>query len=699
MDIRKKSLVILTGIVLANIVILICLSSTLILDSYKTLESDHVRDSMDLALKNVNSEITSLDSTVKDWGPWDDTYAFVNGEKPHYIESNLVPGTYEALYLNFIIITNTRGEIVYGRGFDLKKNEFTPLRQDLIAALSDTTSPLHNQNPNITVSGLLNLPEGIAIISSVPIIKSDFSGQPRGSIIMGRYLDAAETMWLAHDNNRLKISVVPINGSSLSTQEQSVLIGSGDTGVLTRPLNDEIVEGDVILKDIYGYDTFLFTVQMPRDIYHQGFRTVLLFVFFQLVILFGVSLLIIWLIDSQVLRRLTTINQEIAAITEQQTPASRITNGGHDEISRLVDALNRMLDQIDTSQTALVESEKRFRELAEQFPEIMLEVDTQGIPTFVNNAAYPIFVYISGEQEKRGSIFELIAPEDRERLRDIFSRVLQGESLNGNEYVATKKDGSRFAAILYTSPISNNKKITGVRIFAVDISERKRMEDSLRRINEKMSLLSSITRHDILNQLSALRGYIYLSHECLDDTKTLLTFLEKEDAIALTIEYQIQFMKDYEDIGASAPVWENVSESIQKATARLPMRNITVETDRTDCEIFADPLAEKVFYNLIDNALRYGRDGMKTIQISSSESDKGLTIVCEDDGVGVPAEDKERIFTRGFGKHTGLGLFLSREIFLITGITITENGTPGKGARFAILVPRGKYRFVGTGEK
>jgi signal transduction histidine kinase len=45
-------------------------------------------------------------------------------------------------------------------------------------------------------------------------------------------------------------------------------------------------------------------------------------------------------------------------------------------------------------------------------------------------------------------------------------------------------------------------------------------------------------------------------------------------------------------------------------------------------------------------------------------------------------------------KNTGLGLFLSREILAITGITITENGTPGKGARFEITVPEGMYRFV-----
>ena len=92
------------------------------------------------------------------------------------------------------------------------------------------------------------------------------------------------------------------------------------------------------------------------------------------------------------------------------------------------------------------------------------------------------------------------------------------------------------------------------------------------------------------------------------------------------------------------------------------MRAVHVEVDPADPEVYSDPLFEKVFYNLIDNALRYGGDQMKTIRVFSQESDTSLAIVCEDDGVGITAEDKKKLFRKGFGKHTGLGLFLSREI-------------------------------------
>ena len=113
-------------------------------------------------------------------------------------------------------------------------------------------------------------------------------------------------------------------------------------------------------------------------------------------------------------------------------------------------------------------------------------------------------------------------------------------------------------------------------------------------------------------------------------------------------------------------------------------------------EIFADPLIVKVFYNIMDNSVRYGRK-IITIRVSVQESGDDHLIVCEDDGDGVPADDKERIFERNFGRNTGLGLFLSREILGITGITIRENGEPGTGARFEITVPKSAYRIARPG--
>jgi signal transduction histidine kinase len=121
---------------------------------------------------------------------------------------------------------------------------------------------------------------------------------------------------------------------------------------------------------------------------------------------------------------------------------------------------------------------------------------------------------------------------------------------------------------------------------------------------------------------------------------------------------------------------------------------VKVDIKGPEVEVFADLLLQNVFYNLIDNALKYGGGQLKTITIFSEETDAGLIIAVEDDGMGISAADKEHLFKRGFGKQTGLGLFLSREILSITSITITENSLFGKGTRFEITVPKDGYRFI-----
>lgn len=229
---------------------------------------------------------------------------------------------------------------------------------------------------------------------------------------------------------------------------------------------------------------------------------------------------------------------------------------------------------------------------------------------------------------------------------------------------------------------------------ATDITERKRAEEALSKVNEKLNLLSSITRHDILNQLTALSAYLNLSLEYVSND-TLRDYIAREQQIAATIDREISFTRDYQELGVKAPVWHDVAGTIAAARNALSPERAEVSIGFSGIRVFADPLLEKVFFNLIDNAVRYGGENLSMIRFSVQESGGNLIITCEDNGAGVPPADKTHIFERGFGHHTGLGLFLSREILGITNITITETGTFGQGARFEIVVPEGMFRVTG----
>ena len=364
-----------------------------------------------------------------------------------------------------------------------------------------------------------------------------------------------------------------------------------------------------------------------------------------------------------------------------------------------VEGILHDITDIRKKEQELRTSEERYRALYNDNPIMLFTLDSAGNVISVNHAGASQLGYTVVELEGQ-SVLKVFYPDDHRAVTEQLQICLKSPGVGFHwQFRKVQKDGSLIWVDEHARAISSSSGELSVLVVCQDITERKRAEDALHQANKKLNLLSGITRHDILNQLMVLKGYLELSLNAIDKPETLYGFIKKEQQAAKTIEEQITFTRDYQDLGVAAPGWQNVNASIQKAVAKLQMRDVYVDIDSPDIEIFADPLFEKVFYNLIENALRHGGEQMKTIRISSQESDRGLTIVCEDDGVGVFAEDKSRLFTRGFGKNTGLGLFLSREILAITGITITENSVPGNGARFEITVPKGMWRFGNTSQR
>jgi signal transduction histidine kinase len=224
-----------------------------------------------------------------------------------------------------------------------------------------------------------------------------------------------------------------------------------------------------------------------------------------------------------------------------------------------------------------------------------------------------------------------------------------------------------------------------------DLSDKLHRAVRQHQLDRNLQLFSAISRHDLLNKVAALSGYVELVKVRTDDPQ-IHNYLNKQLLILSTVRDQIEFIEDYGKVGVQKPFWQSLVPAIRKASTLLPSDTVTLTLENLDSiEVFSDPLLMKVFYNLIDNTLRHGKH-VTTIRISGQKTDDGFLIVYEDNGAGIPAAEKEVIFARGKGKNTGLGLFLIREILSITGITIRETGVPGTGARFEISVPEVRYR-------
>ncbi|MFA4861181.1 PAS domain S-box protein [Methanoregula sp.] len=354
----------------------------------------------------------------------------------------------------------------------------------------------------------------------------------------------------------------------------------------------------------------------------------------------------------------------------------------------------------------LNESGMRFQNIYSKSPIAIESFTREGTLIDINEAGCALFGITSPDAVKGFRLFDdpNIPPDQSGLLKN--GKTIRYESdfdfdlVNRLGLYPTTRSGRISLDVLITPVKDKDCRISEYLVQVIDITERKRAENALRIANQKLNLLSGITRHDIRNQLFSLDAYLELTRDSLGDRATTAENIAQAEQISATIGRQILFTKEYETLGIKAPAWQNPDTGIKTAAAWLDLKGLRLEiTGCESVEILADPLLEKVFFNLLDNARRHSGGAARSIRFSAHESKDGLVLVCEDDGIGVPVEDKDLIFSRGYGKNSGFGLFLIREILAITGILITETGVPGKGARFEIAVPKGAYRFTGTGRE
>jgi PAS domain S-box-containing protein len=373
-------------------------------------------------------------------------------------------------------------------------------------------------------------------------------------------------------------------------------------------------------------------------------------------------------------------------LVEQRTLELKITN------EQLVNEINER----QKSAIALKESEKKYRELVENANSIILRINDSGIITFFNEFAVNFFGFSEQEILGKNIIGSIIPSPDTpgKIAADEISEFLRpADSMAFHEIECIRKNKEK-AWIAWTNKAIFDAKgdLIEFLVVGMDITQRRQVEDALRQVNAKLNLVSSIARHDILNRLQVIYGIISLLQERISDP-VYGDYLKKAEESAIAIKREIEFTGDYKNMGLEKADWQTVNDLLKKIRENVDLKEVNLEIFSQGLEIFADSWLKKVFFILIDNTLRYAKD-VTNITVTYHESTNGLDLIFTDNGIGIPSEEKEKIFERGYGKNIGFGLYMAREILAITELTIRETGEPGKGGRYEIHVPKRFYRFT-----
>ncbi len=347
-------------------------------------------------------------------------------------------------------------------------------------------------------------------------------------------------------------------------------------------------------------------------------------------------------------------------------------------------------------QEALNRAKTYYQSLFDNASDAIFLEDEEETIIDVNQKACLLFGYSKEELTSGMKTSELQPPEATRQL-EIYSSP-NGDEEPAIETIAMRKDGFTFPIELTIAPIKIGSQTVFLSIVR-DISERKRMEETIKAANQRMNIINSLTRHDLLNQLNTLIGYSEFIKRDQDKklTPNCEKALERIEDIANKVKYRIDLTQKitspFQELGIKEPKWQDIIVVIQDAAKELNLGSIRLETNLEAVEILCDPLLDRIFKNMIENTINHAGNATTRITISSRRVDGNLKIIYEDDGIGIPDEEKELIFKAGYGKNHGYGLFLVKEILVITGLNIIECGEYQKGARFEISVPQGKYRI------
>ncbi len=321
-------------------------------------------------------------------------------------------------------------------------------------------------------------------------------------------------------------------------------------------------------------------------------------------------------------------------------------------------------------------------------------IDSDGNVLYANMCAVSMFG-LKAEQEsldlvKGMSAFDFIHPDEHDRVRFKNARMLDEYGYQKQEVRCRTVDGREVFIDVYATRIRFRGQLAEFAILR-DVTEFHDKGTELELALDRLGTLNHITSHDMVNKLTAAMGYLELMRLEGSLDPIGLPLAQKLNTCLDDIRSMIAFTQDYQEAGHYLPVWFHVPLLKAQALRQAALHDVAMEIDLMDVEVFADPMLDRVMGNLIGNSIWHG-GGVNRMRVWDTYDDGDYVLSLEDDGIGIPLDDKETIFEKGVGSNTGYGLFLVKSILGITGISIRENGVQGEGARFEIRVPKGRYR-------
>jgi diguanylate cyclase (GGDEF)-like protein/PAS domain S-box-containing protein len=486
MGIVKKTLIIVATILVTVIIAFYFILRFSLLNDYLGLEKVEITNDITQALKIIKIKTADLERTASNYASWDYTYSFISEGNKDFTKTNISEEIFHNLGINIFALIDNNKQIksvtLYDLNNNISQNVPESLKNELRSSNYLITAPNHANG----LSGVSLIADNPAIIITKPVLKSSGEGPTIGTLLIAQFINE-EMIKNMNSETGNTIKFYNINDQAINNDYKKIIeeLLEGKSFVL-RADNNNQASGYTLIKDINSTPILLLQVTSPRTIYLEGSKNINTYVLILLSIGFISCVTIILVLRKIVLFRIVYLSKKTTEIGTRRDLSKSIAFRGRDEISDLTISINRMLRELKDNEIDVKKNEKRFKDLVELLPEIVLETNKDQRITFANQAFFEITGYREEGVENGLYLSDILALEDFKRAKEIIPDLIRGGKTESSEYLAIKKDGTTFPILVSTVAINDeNGDITGFRSVVLDMTNRKMEEERLREVEER----------------------------------------------------------------------------------------------------------------------------------------------------------------------------------------------------------------------
>jgi two-component sensor histidine kinase/sensor domain CHASE-containing protein len=661
-------------------IIIFTVTRTLLLGSYARLERRYVERDLERVFSAITDELASMEGVANSLASSDEAYRFMQGGNSAFPRAAFGDDFFQDMDFSVVLFVNEAGRAVFSRSFNSTTRAEQEVPSDLASWLSRHPAFWRPSASERKSAGIIRISSGPMLAVSRPVLPTGGLGRPRGTLVLGRFLDDRRAARLAQ---RLRISLAFLPPDTVQGMANTPAAASAgvprETPYLDTSREDKL-SAYSIMRDPTGDPAIVFRVDAPRDINQQGLIAMRYFYAWLLFIGFIFGAVVLLFVQWRILTPLFRLSAGVLAVGTGDNSTRRVPAAGKDQIAYLGAAINGMLDARERSTEELRASERRNEAFLDAVPDAIFRVTRDGT---ILDARSPSKVPLM-------EVSTNLVGRDAEQVLSLYPFIAPGQFERSVAATRAAIDTGTPQILTYDVVVEGTRRFFEERVVASgdeeaivlvrDVTAQKQSEEARRN-----AVLLKEIHHRVKNNLQVISSLLALQAGASADPRTRALLAESRDRVhsMALIHEKLYQTADERGISFAGYVRDLATHLRRSYTGNSETVVMGIDMEEVSLTIDLSVPCGLIINELLSNSLKYAfPDGRKgTVGVRLRRKEWGTVVLTvSDDGVGMPRE-------LDFRNPSSLGLRIVN--ILVEQIKGTLERNPVQGTSFTVTFPIG----------